>query len=90
MIHRVVFGSIERFIGILTEHFAGRVPDVALAGAGEDPPDFRASSRVRKQIEKQLADAGLRVECDERGEKIGYKIREAQLEKSAVYAHCGR
>lgn len=81
MIHRVVFGSIERFIGILTEHFAGAFPMWLSPVQVKILPISERHLEYAKQIEKQLADAGLRVECDERGEKIGYKIREAQLEK---------
>lgn len=81
MIHRVVFGSIERFIGILIEHFAGAFP---LWLAPEQvrilPISERHHEKARK-IYQQLFDAGMRVEIDERSEKIGYKIREAQLQK---------
>ena len=81
MIHRVVFGSIERFIGILTEHFAGAFPmwlapvQVKILPIAERHHDYAA------QLEKTLTSAGLRVENDLRSEKIGYKIREAQLQK---------
>ena len=81
MIHRVVFGSIERFIGILTEHFAGAFPLWLSPVQVKVLPISERHLEYAKQIEKELADAGLRVECDTRGEKIGYKIREAQLEK---------
>lgn len=81
MIHRVVFGSIERFIGILIEHFAGAFP---LWLAPEQvrilPISERHHEKARK-IYQQLFNAGMRVEIDERSEKIGYKIREAQLQK---------
>ena len=81
MIHRVLFGSIERFIGILTEHFAGAFPmwlapvQVKVIPVSEKHMDYA------KGVYQKLFDAGLRVELDERNEKIGYKIREAQLEK---------
>jgi threonyl-tRNA synthetase len=81
MIHRVVFGSIERFIAILTEHFAGAFP-VWLA-----PVQVKVLSIMENQIEyatgiyRRLEDMGIRAELDNRNEKIGYKIREAQLEK---------
>ena len=81
MIHRVVFGSIERFIGILTEHFAGAFP---LWLAPEQVRILPISGRHHekaREVYRQLFDAGLRVELDERSEKIGYKIREAQLQK---------
>ena len=81
MIHRVVFGSIERFIAILTEHFAGAFP-VWLA-----PVQVRIMSITDRSDEyiRELADNferfGIRVETDLRNEKIGFKIREAQMEK---------
>ncbi len=81
VIHRVVYGSIERFIGILIEHFAGKFPlwvapeQVKIIPVADRHADFA------KTIKKQLYDAGLRVGVDERSEKVGYKIREAQLQK---------
>ncbi len=81
MIHRVVFGSIERFIGILIEHFAGAFPlwlapvQVKVLPIAERHQEYAAS------VVKQLEEQGLRAELDARSEKIGYKIREAQLEK---------
>ena len=81
MIHRVVFGSIERFIGILTEHFAGAFPLwLAPEQARILPISERHHERAR-EVCQALLDAGLRAEVDERSEKIGYKIREAQLQK---------
>lgn len=81
MIHRVVFGSIERFIAILTEQYAGAFP---LWLAPEQVKILPIADRHHKrafEIEKQLKDAGIRAEVDDRSEKIGYKIREAQLKK---------
>ncbi|MCX7745660.1 MAG: threonine--tRNA ligase [Clostridia bacterium] len=81
MIHRVVFGSIERFIAILTEHFAGAFP-TWLA-----PVQVKVLALVDKhhpyalEVQQMLEEKGIRVEVDLRNEKIGYKIREAQLEK---------
>ncbi len=81
MIHRVCFGSIERFIGILIEHFAGAFPtwlapvQVKLLPISDRQHDYAA------EVAKKLTSAGIRVETDTRNEKIGYKIREAQLEK---------
>ena len=81
MIHRVVFGSIERFIGILTEHFAGAFPlwlspvQVKILPIGAEHEEY--ARRVYDALDK----AGLRAEVDARNEKIGYKIRQAQLEK---------
>jgi threonyl-tRNA synthetase len=81
MIHRVVFGSIERFIAILTEHFAGAFP-VWLS-----PVQVKILTIVEKhipyaeEVKARLEENGIRVELDGRNEKIGFKIREAQLEK---------
>ena len=81
MIHRVVFGSVERFIGILIEHFAGAFPlwlspvQVKILPISEKYVEF--SEKVRDALEE----AGIRTEMDERSEKIGYKIRAAQMEK---------
>ena len=81
MIHRVVFGSIERFIGILIEHFAGALPMWLAPEQVRILPISERQMEAAKAIEKRLCDAGLRVSTDERNEKIGYKIREAQLQK---------
>ena len=81
MIHRVVFGSIERFIGILIEHFGGAFP---MWLAPEQVRILPISERLLEQardVQQQLVQAGLRVTLDDRNEKIGYKIREAQLQK---------
>lgn len=81
MIHRVVLGSIERFIGILTEHFAGAFPlwlspvQVELMPIADRHNDFTF------EVEKKLKEAGIRVDVDCRSEKVGFKIREAQLQK---------
>ncbi|HZJ57987.1 MAG TPA: threonine--tRNA ligase [Clostridia bacterium] len=81
MIHRVVFGSIERFIGILIEHYAGAFP-VWLA-----PVQVRLlsitdrSAEYIKKLVTDLEESGVRVETDLRNEKIGYKIREARLQR---------
>ncbi|MBV7272790.1 threonine--tRNA ligase [Clostridium thailandense] len=81
MVHRVVFGSVERFIGILTEHYAGAFP------AWLAPVQVKVMNITDGQIEyvnkiaKELKKKGIRVETDLRNEKIGYKIREAQLQK---------
>lgn len=81
MVHRVVFGSIERFIGILIEHYAGAFP-MWLAPVQVRIMNITDSSvGYVKELEEKLRAAGLRVETDLRNEKIGYKIREAQLGK---------
>ena len=81
MIHRVVFGSIERFIGILIEHFAGAFPLWLAAEQVRILPISERHHEKAREIYQQLFNAGMRVEIDERSEKIGYKIREAQLQK---------
>jgi len=81
MIHRVIFGSIERFIGILTEHFAGAFPAwLAPVQARVLPITDRHAEYARRVVDS-LDEKGIRVELDARNEKIGYKIREAQGRK---------
>ena len=81
MIHRVVFGSIERFIGIITEHYAGAFPVwLAPVQAVVMPITDRANDYA-VELKKKLDAAGVRAETDLRNEKIGYKIREAQMQK---------
>lgn len=81
MIHRVVFGSIERFIGIITEHFAGAFPMwLAPVQVKFLPVADRHLDYVNK-IKEQFENAGIRCEVDDRSEKVGFKIRNAQLEK---------
>jgi len=81
MIHTVALGSIERFIGILTEHFAGAFPLWLAPVQVMVMPITDRSHDYAEGIYKTLFDAGIRVETDYRSEKIGYKIREAQLQK---------
>jgi len=81
VIHRAIFGSFERFIAMLIEHYAGAFPLwLAPLQAVVLPIADRHAEYARKVLQ-QLAGAGLRAEVDERQEKIGYKIREAQLQK---------
>lgn len=81
MIHRVVFGSIERFIGIITEHFAGAFPVwLSPVQVMVMPITDRAADYARS-VAAQLSGEGVRVDTDLRNEKIGYKIREAQMQK---------
>ena len=81
VIHRVAFGSVERFLGILIEEFAGKFPtwlapvQVKLLTIADRHSDYA------KEVSKKLRSKGIRVELDDRAEKIGFKIREAQLEK---------
>ena len=81
MIHRVVFGSIERFIGILIEHFAGAFPVWLAPEQVRVIPISEAHRPYAREIEAKLDAAGVRVSADCRSEKMGYKIREAQLQK---------
>ena len=81
MIHRVVFGSIERFIGIITEQFAGAFPLWLAPVQVEILPVTDRAIEYAKGVEKSLDAAGFRAEVDERPEKLGYKIREAQQMK---------
>jgi threonyl-tRNA synthetase len=81
MIHRVIYGSIDRFMGILIEHYGGKFPtwlapvQVRVLSVSEKSFDYA------EQVANKLKAAGIREKLDNRGEKIGYKIREAQLQK---------
>ncbi|MCQ5130744.1 threonine--tRNA ligase [Butyricicoccus faecihominis] len=81
MIHRVVLGSIERFIGVITEHFAGAFPTWLAPEQVRVMPMTDRNVGCAKMVLDQLNHAGFRATMDERNEKIGYKIREAQLHK---------
>ncbi|GAB4260128.1 threonine--tRNA ligase [Thermincola ferriacetica] len=81
MIHRVVFGSIERFIGILIEHFAGALPVWLSPVQAKIMTVTDRSKQYAEKVADRLKEKGVRVEVDARNEKIGYKIREAQVEK---------
>ena len=81
MIHRVVFGSIERFIGVITEHYAGAFPTWLSPVQVKILPITDRAAEYCAQLKDKLEKAGVRVETDLRNEKIGYKIRQAQLEK---------
>ncbi|MCH5338748.1 MAG: threonine--tRNA ligase [Acetatifactor sp.] len=81
MIHRVVYGSIERFIGILIEHYAGKFPLWLAPVQIKILPIAERFHAYAKEVCQELTDAGMRCEVDERAEKIGFKIREAQLDK---------
>lgn len=80
-IHRVAFGSIERFIGILIEHFAGKFPTWLAPVQTKVIPISDKHLDYAGKIYKALEEAGIRTEFDTRAEKVGYKIREAQLQK---------
>lgn len=81
MIHRVCFGSIERFIGILIEHFAGKFPVWLAPVQVKVIPVSEKSMEYAQGVYDQLKAAGIRIELDRKDEKVGYKIRQAQLEK---------
>ncbi len=81
MIHRVVFGSIERFIGILIEHFAGAFPTWLAPVQVKVLPISDKYMDYAQNVLNKLTEAGIRAEVDTRAEKIGYKIREAQTAK---------
>ena len=82
MIHRAIFGSFDRFIGIITEHFAGAFPTwLAPVQVKVLPISTEKHADYARKLVDELTDKGFRVEIDDRNEKIGYKIREAQLQK---------
>lgn len=82
MIHRAIFGSFERFIGIITENFAGAFPAwLAPVQVKVLPISEERHGEYARKLVDELNDAGFRVELDDRNEKIGYKIREAQTQK---------
>lgn len=82
MLHRVIFGSIERFIGILIEHFAGVFPLwLAPVQVKVLPVNNEYHLKYAEEVTKLLQEAGLKVEMDAREEKLGYRIREGQMEK---------
>ena len=81
MIHRAIFGSIERFIGILIEHFAGKFPVWLAPKQVKILPITDRTADYAEKICKLLTEKGVRAEVDSRSEKIGYKIREAKMEK---------
>ena len=81
MIHRVIFGSIERFIGILIEHFAGAFPTWLAPVQVKVLPISDKSMDYAQKVLDELNNSGVRAEIDTRAEKIGYKIREAQMKK---------
>ena len=81
MIHRACFGSMERFIGILTEHYAGAFPTWMAPVQVKVLPISEKHVEYANQLAKQMCHDYVRVEVDDRNEKIGYKIRQAQMEK---------
>ena len=81
MVHRVAFGSIERFIGILIEHFAGKFPVWLSPLQVKILPITDKQFAYANELCEKMKAQGIRVSVDDRNEKIGYKIREAQMEK---------
>jgi threonyl-tRNA synthetase len=81
MIHRTIFGSVERFFGILIEQFAGAFPTWLAPVQVKVLPISDKFNDYAEKVKAELEDKNIRVEIDSRAEKIGYKIREAQLEK---------
>lgn len=81
MVHRVIFGSVERFFGVITEHFAGAFPTWLSPVQAIVMNVTDKSSEYAKQIADKLKEAGIRTELDVRAEKIGYKIKMAQMQK---------
>ena len=81
MIHRVAFGSVERFIGVLIEHFAGKFPTWLAPVQAKVLPISEKNAEYAAKVYEALRAAGIRVELDSRNEKVGYKIREAQMQK---------
>ncbi len=82
MLHRVIFGSIERFIGILTEHFGGAFPVwLAPVQVAIVPVSSEYHLDYAKEVYEELKAKGIRVELDDRNEKLGYRLREAQTKK---------
>ena len=82
MLHRVIFGSIERFIGIITEHFAGHFPTwLAPVQVNIIPVNCEYHLEYAEKVKEALEQIGVRVEIDSRDEKLGYRMRESQLRK---------
>ena len=89
MIHRVIYGSIERFIGILIEHYAGKFPTWLAPVQVKILPITDNHNDYAFEICKKFKEAGIRAKVDDRPEKTGFKIREAQLEKVPYMIVCG-
>ena len=81
MLHRAAVGSIERFLGILIEEFMGDFPLWLAPVQARVLPISEKFADYAKQVEKELVNAGVRVEVDESNEKLGYKIRQCELQK---------
>ena len=89
VIHRAIFGSIDRFFGILLEHFAGAFPLWLAPVQVQVIPISQVHLDYCLKIQKELKQVGIRVKIDDRNEKLGYKIREAQMQKIPYMAVIG-
>jgi threonyl-tRNA synthetase len=89
MIHRAIFGSFERFVGILTEHLAGAFPTWLAPVQARVIPISEKFADYARGVHARLRAAGVRAELDDRNEKLGYRIREAQLRKVPYMLVCG-
>jgi threonyl-tRNA synthetase len=89
MVHRAIFGSFERFIGILTEHYAGAFPTWLAPVQARVIPISEKFADYARGVHDRLRAAGVRSELDDRNEKLGYRIREAQLRKVPYMLVCG-
>lgn len=89
MIHRVVYGAIERFIGIITEHYAGKFPLWLAPVQVKVITVADRFSKYAKTIKEEIEQHGLRVELDIRQESVGYKVREAQMQKIPIIINVG-
>ncbi len=90
MIHRAIFGSMERFIGILIEHYAGKFPTWLAPVQARVLPISDKFNSYAEEVVNKFKEAGIRVELDIRDEKVGYKIREAQMDKIPYMIVIGR
>jgi threonyl-tRNA synthetase len=89
MVHRAIFGSFERFVGILTEHYAGAFPTWLAPVQARVIPISEKFSDYARRVHDRLRAARVRAELDDRNEKLGYRIREAQLRKVPYMLVCG-
>jgi threonyl-tRNA synthetase len=89
MVHRAIFGSFERFIGILTEHYAGAFPTWLAPVQARVIPISEKFGDYGRKVHERLRAARIRSELDDRNEKLGYRIREAQLRKVPYMLVCG-
>ena len=89
VIHRAIYGSYERFIGILTEHYAGAFPTWLAPVQARVIPISEKFADYARSVHERLRAARVRSELDDRNEKLGYRIREAQLRKVPYMLVCG-